>query len=172
MTLRDYHVHTTYCDGKNTAREMVLSAIEKGVSELGFSGHGYTPHDPESYCMKRDDVGKYVAEIKSLREEFRDKISIRLGVEQDYYSAESEWAEYKIGSVHYIKLGDEYVDTDESAEKLIDAANRYFDGDIMCVCERYFELVGDIYEKTKCDIIGHFDLITKYNEKTPFIDTV
>ena len=27
--LSNYHTHTTFCDGKNTAEEVVLSAIEK-----------------------------------------------------------------------------------------------------------------------------------------------
>ena len=29
---------------------------------------------------------------------------------------------------------------------------------------------GDIYEKTKCHIIGHFDLVTKFNEQWAVID--
>ena len=32
----DFHVHTTFCDGKNTAEEMVLAAIEAGFSVMGF----------------------------------------------------------------------------------------------------------------------------------------
>ena len=27
----DLHMHTTFCDGKNTPEEMVLSAIDKGL---------------------------------------------------------------------------------------------------------------------------------------------
>ena len=46
------HTHTTWCDGKNTAEEMVRSAIESGFDVLGFSGHSYTSFD-ESYCMSR-----------------------------------------------------------------------------------------------------------------------
>ena len=32
-------MHTCYCDGKNTPEEMVQSAIEKGLSTVGISGH-------------------------------------------------------------------------------------------------------------------------------------
>ena len=39
------------------------------------------------------------------------------------------------------------------------------------MAEDYFQLVGDLYNKTKCQIIGHFDLVTKFNEKTPIFDT-
>ena len=31
-------------------------------------------------------------------------------------------------------------------------------------------MVSDIYNKTKCDIIGHFDLITKFNEGNALFD--
>lgn len=43
------HSHTTFCDGKNSAEEMVVSAIDHGFDVFGFSGHSYTPFD-ESYC--------------------------------------------------------------------------------------------------------------------------
>ena len=33
------HTHTLFCDGRDTPEDMVLSAIEKGFSVLGFSGH-------------------------------------------------------------------------------------------------------------------------------------
>ena len=32
------------------------------------------------------------------------------------------------------------------------------------IAELYFETVGGIVEATDCDIIGHFDLITKFTE--------
>ncbi len=42
---------------------------------------------------------------------------------------------------------------------------------MISVCEKYFDIVSRVYEKTHCDIIGHFDLITKYNERERIIDT-
>ena len=47
MIWQDLHVHTTYCDGKNTPEEMVLAAIDKGLVRLGFSGHAYQSFDQE-----------------------------------------------------------------------------------------------------------------------------
>ena len=37
MMRADLHVHTTFCDGKNTPEEVVLTAIEMGLCKLGFS---------------------------------------------------------------------------------------------------------------------------------------
>ena len=39
MIFSDIHVHTTYCDGKNSAEETVLAALEKNFVSIGFSGH-------------------------------------------------------------------------------------------------------------------------------------
>ena len=168
--MTDWHVHTTFCDGKSEAEETILSAIERGVSILGFSGHGYTAHDGR-YCMSLENTEKYVAEIKRLREKYKDKIEIRLGVEQDYFGEEMPWAEYRIGSVHYMFFDDEYFDVDGGNEQLLRAAEKYYGGDMIAVCEKYFGIVGEVVEKTGCDIIGHFDLITKYNERERIIDT-
>lgn len=78
--LVNLHTHTTFCDGKNSPEEMVLSAISKGFSVLGFSGHGYTSYDL-SYCMK--DMGGYISTVNMLKEKYKDKIEIYLGVEED-----------------------------------------------------------------------------------------
>ena len=50
MSLVDLHVHTNYCDGKDSPEEVVLSAIEKGLSTIGLLAHSYTPFD-EPACI-------------------------------------------------------------------------------------------------------------------------
>ena len=59
------HSHTTFCDGKNSAEEMVVSAIDHGFDVFGFSGHSYTPFD-ESYCMSLSGTVEYRKEIERL----------------------------------------------------------------------------------------------------------
>lgn len=39
MILQDLHMHSAFSDGRNTAEEMVLSAIEKGLTVVGLSDH-------------------------------------------------------------------------------------------------------------------------------------
>ena len=169
MIARDLHTHTTFCDGNNTPEEMVQAALQKGMTCIGFSGHSYTPID-ESYCMKKG-AADYRAEIARLKEKYRDRIRILCGVEQDYESTDTtEGYDYVIGSVHYVKLGDEYVPVDDTADHLRAAAERYFDGDIYRVVEAYYRTVADVVNKTGCDIIGHFDLITKFSERVDLFD--
>lgn len=163
MSLRDFHVHTVFSDGKNTPEEMVRSALEQGMTAIGFSDHSYTFFD-ESYCMPKAKIRAYREEIHRLKEKYRGQIEIYCGIEQDFYSdAPTDGYDYVIGSVHYLKIGDTYIPVDETPEILLEAAEKYFGGDIYKLAELYFETVAQTAEKTGADIIGHFDLIRKFN---------
>ncbi len=170
MSWTDLHVHTTYSDGKNTPEEMVLAAIEKGMTTIGFSDHSYTPFDLEC-CIPLDRLDAYKAEIASLKDKYRDKIVILCGIEQDYYSeTPTDGYDYVIGSVHYLKAGDEYFAVDLTAEEIFDAADRHFGGDIYALLAAYYQNVADVVEKTNADIIGHLDVIAKFNENGEMFD--
>lgn len=165
MILKDLHVHTSYCDGKNTPTEIVQVALEKGLTCIGFSGHAHTPFD-ESYCMMLEDIEMYKTEIYDLKEKYGDKIEILCGIEQDYYAtSDTKKFDYVIGSVHYIKVGDEYLSIDEDAETLRNIVEVYFGGNQYSFAEAYFDTVSNVVEKTNADIIGHLDLLTKFNEE-------
>ena len=168
--MNNYHTHTTYCDGKHTPAELAEAAVSLGCLALGFSGHGFTSFDT-SYCMSVEGTGAYIRELQELKRRYVEKLDIRIGLERDYYGTEDgyEW-EYTIGSVHYVEKNGEYLPIDESETILRDAVERCYGGDIYALIEAYYRCVGDIYEKTKCRIVGHFDLITKFNEGGTFFD--
>ena len=171
MITKDLHMHTAYCDGKDTPEDMVLSAVDKGLDTVGISSHSYTFFD-ESYCIQKEDIPRYIAELRYLRAKYFDRIHVLCGVEQDYFSDyPTDEFDYIIGSVHYIKVGDEYIPVDESIEILRAAVQKHFGGDVYALCELYFDTVADVVEKTRCDIIGHFDLISKFIEREPLFDT-
>ena len=168
MILRDFHVHTTYCDGKNSPEEMVLSAIEKNLECIGFSAHSYTFFD-ERYCIKNNN--QYISEINALKTKYKDNIRILCGIEQDYYSdMQTSEYDYVIGSVHYIKIRNEYLEIDSDKESLIELVEKYFDGDYFALAEEYFKSVSKMADKIRPDIIGHLDLITKFNNDYELFD--
>ena len=169
------HTHTVFCDGENTAEEMVLSAIDRGFDVLGFSGHSYTAFD-ESYCMSREDTCAYRTEIARLKKKYADRIEILCGIEQDIYSGMREPGyDYAIGSVHAVRKetpeGVKYLYVDWSAEDTAKAVDGVYGGDALAFADDYFAEVSRVYDVTGCDIIGHFDLITKFNEQEPIFDT-
>jgi histidinol-phosphatase (PHP family) len=163
----DLHMHTTYCDGKYSAEEMVLAAIEHGLKTVGLSGHSFTWFDT-SYCMSLEDTQAYIEEVNSLKEKYAGKIQVLLGTELDYWAdIDTAPYDYLIGSSHYILKDGDYLDVDCKLEMTMDEANSHFGGDMAAMAAAYYEQVGSIVSKTGCDIIGHFDLITKFNEMLP-----
>ena len=162
--MRDLHTHTVYSDGKASPEEMVRAAIDMGLEEIGISDHSYTFFD-ESYCIKKDMIESYKREIAALKEKYRDDISVLCGVEQDAYSTEStEGYDYVIGSAHYLKVGEKYYPLDCARGDFIALAEGVFGGDYYALAEQYFSLVSAYAERADVSIIGHFDLVTKYNE--------
>lgn len=159
--LTNFHTHTLFCDGKDTPGEMVLTALEKGFSALGFSGHGHTPFD-ERYCMK--DTAGYIADVNRLKEAYRGKIDILLGIEEDALAPvdRSPFA-YRIGSCHYLCVEGEYYALDSGREHLLRCLDR-FGGDPIALAECYFDTFCSYIRRHRPEIIGHFDLITKFDE--------
>lgn len=165
MIISNYHTHTQFCDGKSTAEEMVVSAINKGFSVLGFSGHGYTSFD-HTYCMK--DTAGYRAEIRRLREKYKKDIEIYMGCEEDMYHPQYRADfEYILGSSHYVRRGNVYEPIDSSPETMTRAL-ALFDGDTRAMAESYYSNFVSYIKKRKPDIIGHYDLLTKFEEKVNF----
>ncbi len=167
------HTHTAYCDGKNTPRETVEAAISVGCTTLGFSGHSFTNvKELEPYFMRREAEKEYLAEINGLKEEYRGRIEILAGIEQDYYSGMySHEFDYAIGSVHGVSVGEGFFSVDNTPEELLGAVDKYYGGNIMKAVKDYYSLVADVVDKTGCEIVGHFDVVTKFDEKRHLFDT-
>lgn len=167
----NYHTHTTYCDGKSTAEEMVKAAIENNMTALGFSAHAYMPIDND-FSLTKENTLKYKEEITRLKEKYKDKIRIYCGLEMDYFSEEVIGGfDYYIGSCHYVLKNGKYFGVDESEEAFIRNVKEGWAGDFYGFCEDYYSLVSDVLRKTGADIIGHFDLVTKFNEGDKLFQT-
>ena len=171
MISQTLHTHTTFCDGKNSVEEMILGALKLGLDSIGLSAHSELPFYSR-WSMQPGVSPHYHAEVLRQRERYGDRIPIFLGLEQDYFSnpPEQEY-EYIIGSVHYVKKGDAIYPMDKSAEAIQQAADEGYGGDVMGLAEDYYALVADVARKTRCQIVGHFDLLCKYNEGDCCFDT-
>lgn len=169
MFCTDFHVHTVFCDGQDKPEDIVIEAVSRGMKAIGFSGHSYTSFDPH-VCMTPENIGKYKAEINRLKDKYKSEIKILCGIEQDYYSDfPAEDYDFVIGSLHYVSCGGEYIAVDHTFKHFEDAVAK-FDGDVYNLIENYFETVGDVVNKTNADIIGHFDLISKFNDGNKYFD--
>ena len=158
------HTHTSFCDGKDTPEEIVGEAIRQGLEILGFSGHSCTAFDPD-YCMTPESTLAYRREVERLKKNYGDQIRILCGIEQDLYTEEPALGfDYVIGSVHYVLQDGKYHAVDLSEEDVRRTVKECFGGDFYRYAAAYYGAVAELPGRTGCDIIGHFDLIEKFNE--------
>ena len=162
MRFTNFHTHTTFSDGQGTPRENIEAAIAKKMHAVGFSDHTYTACD-ESYCMMEKDYSAYAKEILSLKEEYRGKINVLLGVEKDYYSDMPKIPlDYFIASVHYIVNNGKCYPIDYSLKWQQECVSELFSGDKIAFAERYFSMVYEHVRATNPTFIGHYDVISKF----------
>lgn len=164
------HTHSVWCDGLNTAREMAYAAVALGFTDLGFSSHSPSPFDPT--CSGVLDQPGYRAEIAALRREYRGKLGILCGIEQDYYTPVNRADyDYIIGSVHYIALPRGVLFAADDNYNTIDISVRdFYHGDSIAMTRDFYALVAKNAQVNKPDIIGHFDLIAKFNSGNAIFD--
>ena len=173
MIVQNLHTHTRYGDGVNCLEEMVLGAIRSGCTSLGFSEHSPLPRhlDPDGWSMAERDVDRYRAEVLALRSKYVGTLSLYLGLEQDMDSpaVEGPW-DYRIGSVHSVWAEGRCLSVDNTAAALQAAISRHFGGDPLALAEAYYQRLSQVAAVTGCEIVGHFDLVTKFNEGGALFD--
>ncbi len=121
MMQANYHTHTTRCrHASGTEREYIETAIAAGMTTLGFSDHCPQCFRGEYYSdfrMFPEQAENYVTTLLSLREEYKDRIDIKIGYETEYYPAffQDFLAFVKQFPCDYIILGQHFLDN-ESAD--------------------------------------------------------
>lgn len=180
MHLTNLHTHSLYCDGSNTIEEMILSALEKGFNSLGISSHGPVYEDTD-WNIKKDRVEEYIEEVNRLKEKYKDKIEVFLGMELDYIPdlgfsdlclSLVKRLDYYIGSVHYLgtfKNGVMWT-VDYNIEELSRGIDESFGGNIRKAVETYYQTVSQMAERYQPPIIGHLDLFNKNNKDNVLFD--
>lgn len=172
MIKSNYHTHTLFCDGVNTPLEIIEYALVLGFEHLGFSGH-----------MDLDimmNLEAYDEAIRQLQRKYRGRLDILRGIELDTLfvpRSEDEGhlikeMEYRIGSTHFIPSpsGGTPGCVDDTADKLIRFCNEEFAGDWYRLSKEYYRTEAQVFEKTDCTFIGHFDLVTRFNDRERFLD--
>jgi len=158
----DYHIHTTFSDGKAPPEDYIGQAISAGLNEIGFSEHINLGVPGQAWCMDPGRINEFISNVRTLGKRTPDLI-IKTGLEVDFFSGKEKLIydflkeldlDYVIGSVHY--LGELSVDN---------SPGFYENRDIDEIWEAYFSKVGEAIESGLFDIIGHIDLVRIYNFK-------
>ena len=168
------HTHTTFCDGENTPAEMAAAAKRAGLETLGFSVHAYVPQ--EDFGLPPARMGEYCAEIHRLQSEYEGELEILCGIELDTQTPpeqleQAKKLDYRIGSCHAVQDAAGRFWTVDDTPELFDACIREgFDGDPMAMARAYYEQFVPWVGRLGPEIVGHLDLISKFNRGGRFFD--
>ncbi|MCM3747866.1 histidinol-phosphatase [Paenibacillus pasadenensis] len=164
----DYHTHHDRCGhAQGSMEDMIKAAIELGMSQIGLSDHSpffcdENDHPSPGMTMAKSDFPNYVQEMIGLREKYKDRIDVRLGVESDYLPGLMEqyaaiYAQYPldyiIGSVHYFR-GYHVFASERWRQEDVDIDGTYVD---------YIRLIQEAARCGKFDILGHIDAVKGLN---------
>jgi histidinol-phosphatase (PHP family) len=154
----DYHMHTAFSDGKDAYLSYLEVARKKDLAEIGFTDH--ITLAPVDWCVKDIDFPVMRENLKNLCNNFSEDVQVRFGLEMDYFPGKEEEirqiisyfpVDYVIGSVHFI--GDWNFDSDTSLY------GKWSNNDLY---RMYFDLIQQAAKSGLFDVIGHFDLIKKF----------
>lgn len=165
------HTHSTMCDGRDTLASMARAAFEAGAASFGASGHSHTPMPEDEGQVLPADMTAYRAEVLRLREEYSGQMDVLLGIELDNCAdVTAEGFDYWIGSVHRLR-GPEgaWHTVDWDKETLERCLRENFSGNSLRMAGQYYDEVRRMAQR-RPTILGHVDLIAKYNEDGYFFD--
>jgi len=156
----DYHIHTTYSDGKAAPEEYISKAISAGIREIGFSEHLNLFVADQYSCIVPERVSGYISHLNKIKKSVSG-IIIKTGLEVDYFPGKEEEIykfihnldlDYVIGSVHFL------------GEKSVESGPDYYENrDVDELYENYFAHVIEAVESGLFDIIAHCDLVRIFN---------
>ncbi len=118
--MKNFHTHTRRCrHATGDDEEYVLSAMENGFDEIGFSDHApmlfpKTSGYYSGFRMLPYDAEDYVKSINYLKNKYKNKIKIRLGFELEYYPElfDRELRYLKSFDIDYLILGQHYINNE------------------------------------------------------------
>lgn len=163
MRFADYHTHTHFSDGRQSREEMVQAAIAFDMYAIGFSDHAPMEFEPK-YPERQEWIEESIRETDRLKKEYEGKIEIFAGLELDVnVDIDVSGLDYLLEANHFIKVGDDYVPTDWSADHIREGADKHFGGDIFGFFRHYYEELSRAGDRGPATI-AHFDVVAKFNE--------
>ncbi|MDO4288602.1 MAG: histidinol-phosphatase [Eubacterium sp.] len=181
MIKSNYHVHSTFCDGKNTVAEMAQAAKGAGITSLGFTSHAPLPYDND-WTMRPENVQSYLGEVARIKAACQGQMAVYTGLEIDYFIETGDISplvkeirpqlDFCIGSIHVMGVlpDGSHADIDYTPEIFAQGLSEIYGGSAQKFVETYYENLGEMALKVRPDIVGHMDLIKKNNADNCFFD--
>ncbi|OLO40477.1 histidinol phosphatase [Alkalihalophilus pseudofirmus] len=186
--MHDGHVHTPYCPHGSTDQ---LESYVKKALELNMKGITFTEHAPlpvefvdpvpdKDSAMAKKDLEAYIEDVQKLKEKYKGRISILVGLEIDYIIGFEEqtkkildevgpYLDDAILSVHFLKYKENYFCLDYSPEMFKTMVDTF--GSVEAIYDTYFTTLEQSIEANlgiyKPKRIGHITLVKKFQQEFP-----
>ena len=176
----DLHCHTKFGrHAKGDIIDYIDSASQNKINVLGFSEHLFLPkgfYDPAGdSAMLPKSLPKYLNDIKEAKRKVNSQVSILTAFEVDFIPEfRNEFVknlaglkvDYLIGSVHFINGWN----FDFSEETFKQGLEERYNGDARRAVYDYLNLVKEVVVSGLFDVVGHLDLIKKFNFNRSYFD--
>lgn len=153
--LYESHCHTPLCKhARGLPSEYATVAEERGLRGIIFTDHCPLPDGISAAVrMSPDEFEQYLQMIELVRQDFRGRLDVRVGLESDYYPGLEPWLEklHARAPLHYV-LGSVHPFLSEYRE-------RYFTGNWFAYQQLYFEHIAQAAETGLFDSLAHPDLV-------------
>lgn len=169
----NYHTHTYRCHHAiGEDEDYVLAAIEAGFDEIGFSDHCAWPYKNfvSGMRMSAEKIEDYVLSVKHLKEKYKDKISIKLGWECEYFEPYIDWLKEtaKKYEFDYLILGHHFSPLEKGGDyngniKKPRQIKKYKDSVLKAMESGLFSYVAhpDLYMKSYPSFDDHAEKVAK-----------
>lgn len=157
----NYHTHTPLCrHAHGSEEEYIQKAIKQGLEILGFSDHAPHVFAVEGFNspsrMLISEIDKYFDTLLTLKEKYKDYITVHIGFETEYYPLlwNKTFEVYKRYPLEYLILGNHQIGNES-----ISAINSFAQTDQPQVLKSYVDHCIAGIETGKISFIAHPDVI-------------
>lgn len=114
----NYHTHTHRCrHAAGTETEYIQAAVDSAFQVLGFADHAPWPF-ASGYVsrirMTPDQLPDYLTTLKALKAQYRDQITLRIGLECEYFTPYMDYLKFMREQVDYLLLGMHWLHSEEN----------------------------------------------------------
>ncbi|NLE23254.1 MAG: histidinol-phosphatase [Actinobacteria bacterium] len=155
----DYHVHTSWSDGRGTVEEVVRRAAGLGLPEIGIAEH-FTPRPgpDDDWWLRPERLADYVADVRAVAA-VHDDVGVLVGLEAEYVDGQEAELERYLSAWPFevVVLGIHVVDGFAFDDPSLRGDERWDDPDALLAA--YYRTVRRACEWGRFDIIAHIDYI-------------
>jgi histidinol-phosphatase (PHP family) len=162
----NYHVHTPLCNHASGSMETyVQTAISMGLSEICFLDHLTLNSAGKGPNMVLAEVPLYFFAAQALKDQYKENITIKVGLEVDYTPSIGEQIQDTLSRFSFDVIGSAVHFLGD--QNIVSHNSDWHDGvgNPDEIYLQYYDTLMDMLDEDYFDVVCHLDLIKKFLRK-------